>query len=56
MHADTLKDGLSFLKTQGYDVIQKISQLQKNSPMSDKIQEDFDRILNIELNSGSPNI
>ena len=37
MHADTLKEGLNFLKTQGFDVIQKISQLQKDSPLHEKI-------------------
>lgn len=53
MHADTLKEGLNFLKTQGFDVIQKISQLQKDSPLHEKIQEDFSKILGVDVDKDS---
>ena len=44
MHADTLKEGLQFLKTQGQDLTKTIQE-QKDSLFTQKIAEDFNRVL-----------
>ena len=44
MHADTLKEGLQFLKTQGQDLTKTIQE-QKDSPFTQQIADDFYRVL-----------
>lgn len=45
MHADTLKEGLQFLKTQGQDLTRTIQEQKKDSLFTQKIADDFYRVL-----------
>ena len=55
MHADTLQEGLQFLKSQGYDLMQQITQTAlKNDDKGDKRQkiiDDFGKALTVQKES-----